>query len=260
MCLLVFAHDAHPRYRLVVAANRDELFHRPAERAHAWGDRRGIVAGVDVEAGGTWLGITAGGRFAALTNYRDPKDMRAKDPAEPSRGALVRGFLESDAGPRAYVEAIGSAADRYRGFNLIAGDARELAYFSNRDPGAASAPRAVGPGIHGLSNHLLDTPWPKVRRGKTAIEALIKGDREIDPGALLDMMEDETRPPDGELPDTGVGIALERSLSPMFIRMPAYGTRCSTALLVERTGRAIFVERTHAPERLGDVRIEIAAP
>jgi uncharacterized protein with NRDE domain len=207
---------------------------------------------VDREAGGTWLGVTAAGRFAALTNYRDPRELRPKGANEPSRGALVRGFLESDAPPLSYLTEVAAAGERYRGFNLIAGDRDGLAYFSNR----GAAPRAVEPGIHGLSNHLLDTPWPKVRRGESALEALIQGDRGADVEALLAMLRDEAIAPDGELPDTGVGLALERQLSPMFIRMPGYGTRCSTVVLVEQGGRVTFVERTHAPEPRPDARFE----
>lgn len=260
MCLLLVAHDAHPRYRLVLAANRDESYGRPAERAHPWGGPRGIVAGVDVEAGGTWLGVTAAGRFAALTNFRDPRDMRPKGDSEPSRGALVRGFLEGDAAPEAYLAGVAAGGAAYRGFNLVAGDARTLAYFSNRAEGV----RVVAPGIHGLSNHLLDTPWPKVRRGTSALRAALDGDREADIEALLTMLRDDASPPDAELPDTGVGVAAERVLAPMFIRTPVYGTRCSTVLLVERPGRGpsadrarvTFVERTHAPEPLGDVRFD----
>lgn len=152
------------------------------------------------------------------------------------------------------MRALAAESGRYRGFNLIVGDAQGLAYHSNRSPGV----RAVGPGIHGLSNHLLDTPWPKVRRGVSAFRRLIEGgDGAIDPLPLLAMLEDETPAQDAELPDTGVGIDGERRLSPMFLRMPMYGTRCSTVVLVERTGRTTLVERTHAPEPLGDVRIDL---
>lgn len=244
MCLLLFALDAHPRYRLVVAANRDEWYARAAEQARPWGDPSGTIAGVDVSAGGTWLGITTQGRFAALTNYRDPRDMRAAGPGEPSRGALVRGFLEGGGDPDQHLAAVAAEGHRYRGFNLVAGDVRGLAYTSNRGAGVTR----VEPGIHGLSNHLLDTPWPKVRRGASALAALLRDDREADVEALLAMMRDDTIAPDAELPDTGVGLAMERLLSPMFIRMPSYGTRCTTVLLVERSGLVTFVERTHAPD------------
>lgn len=250
MCLFLFAHEAHPRYRLVVAANRDEWYGRAAERAHAWGDGSGTFAGVDRRGGGTWLGVTETGRFAAITNYRDPRDLRPASPGEPSRGALVSGFLEDDRIPEEHLDWIAACGGGYRGFNLVVGDMRTLAYVSNR----GGRPARVEPGIHGLSNHLLDTPWPKVRRGKAALAALLEGAREVDVDALLAMMRDDTVAPDAELPDTGVGLEMERALSPMFIRSPGYGTRCTTVLLVERSGLVTFVERTHAPEPLPDVR------
>ncbi len=253
MCLLLFSHQAHARYHLVVAANRDEWYGRATEQAHPWADRSGTIAGVDVAGGGTWLGVTSTGRFAALTNYRDPRDMRPASPGEPSRGELVRGFLQGDDAPEAHLARVASSAHRYRGFNLVAGDTRTLAYTSNRAAGVTR----IEPGIHGLSNHLLDTPWPKVRRGTAALGALLDGDRDADVEALLAMMCDDTIAPDAELPDTGVGLAMERRLSPMFIRMPGYGTRCTTVLLLSRTGLLTFVERTHAPSLLPDVRHRI---
>lgn len=251
MCLLLFAWEADPRYRLVVAANRDEWYAREAEPARPWGDRRGIVAGVDRRALGTWLGVSAAGRFAALTNYRDPRELRPLSPDEPSRGELVRGFLESEDGALEHAAALLAGGGRYRGYNLIGGDVRALSYSSNRGGGV----QRIEPGVHGLSNHLLDTPWPKVRRGKAALAALLEGGR-LDVEALLAMMSDETVAPDAELPDTGVGLETERLLSPMFIRMPTYGTRCTTVVLVERTGLVTFVERTHAPQPLPDVRLQ----
>lgn len=252
MCLFLFAYDVHPRYRLVAAANRDEFLRREAAQAHAWGDRAGTFAGLDREGGGTWMGVTQAGRFAALTNYRDAREVRSPSGGEPSRGALVRDYLSAQDGPAEHLAGVAAAGALYRGFNLVAGDVRELAYVSNRAEGV----RRVERGVHGLSNHLLDTPWPKVERGKAALAALLEasGGREIDPEALLAIMTDETVAPDASLPDTGVGLAMERALSPVFLRMPGYGTRCSTALLVERSGLVTFVERTHAPEPRPDVR------
>ncbi len=254
MCLLLFAHDAHPRYRLVVVANRDEALARPAEQAHVWPDGPSIAAGRDREAGGTWLGITRAGRCAALTNVRDPGDLRPRAPGEPSRGALASDFLRGDEAPLAYASRVAAEGARYRGYNLVVGDARALAYTSNR--GAAGA-RRVEPGLHGLSNHRLDTPWPKVTQGLSALRDALAGGGPVDVDALLSMMRDETPAPDADLPDTGVGLELERRLSPRFIRLPAYGTRCTTVLLVERSGAVSLVERTHAPVPLGDVRITL---
>jgi len=253
MCLLLLAYDAHPRYRLIAVANRDERLDRPTEQAHAWGDGHGVIAGRDREAGGTWFGVTASGRFAALTNYRDPRDLRPRLEGETSRGALVSAFLEGSDDPEAYLARLAADADRYRGFNLVVSDAGGVAYASNR----TARTRRVEPGLHGLSNHLLDTPWPKVERGLVALRSVIAGDTAIDPERLLAMMVDETPAPDAMLPDTGVGIALERSLSPMFLRLPGYGTRCTSAVLIDRSGGVVLVERTYAPERLPDVHVAV---
>ncbi len=251
MCLLVLALEAHPRHRLVVAANRDELFAREAEPAHAWAGGR-IVAGRDRQAGGTWLGITRDGRFAALTNYRDPRDLRPKAPGEPSRGELVERFLEGDEAPLAYARQVEAEGPRYRGFNLLVGDARGLAYVSNRGADA----RAVPPGLHGLSNHLLDTPWPKVRKGLAALEEELRAD-DVSLDRLAARLKDEAPAADAELPDTGVGLDLERRLSPMFIRTSAYGTRCTTVLVVERDGATRLLERTHDAGHEGEVRFQL---
>lgn len=249
MCLLLFAVEAHPRYRLIIAANRDEFYARPTEQAHLWDDRSGTLAGVDRLAGGTWLGITKSGRFAALTNYRDPRDMRPPSPDEPSRGALVARFLAGTDEPEAHLASVSANGPRYRGFNLIAGDSSSLVYISNRGGRTIRIPT----GVHGLSNHLLDTPWPKVERGKAGLLSLIQGGGELLAEALLALMADETAPADNDLPDTGVGLVAERMLSPMFIRASGYGTRSTTVLLVERSGDVTFVERTHAPLPLPDV-------
>lgn len=249
MCLLLFAVEAHPRYRLIIAANRDEFYARPTEQAHLWDDRSGTFAGVDRLAGGTWLGITKTGRFAALTNYRDPRDMRPPSSDEPSRGALVARFLAGTDEPETHLAAVSVNGPGYRGFNLIAGDRRDLVYTSNRGGRTIRIPS----GVFGLSNHLLDTPWPKVQRGKAGLLSLIQGGGEIRAEELFALMADETAPADTDLPDTGVGLAAERMLSPMFIRAPGYGTRSTTVLLIERSGDVAFVERTHAPLPLPDV-------
>jgi uncharacterized protein with NRDE domain len=236
MCLIVFAWRTHPRYRLVVAANRDEYFRRPAAPAAFWNDHPGVLAGRDLQAGGTWLGITLDGRFAALTNYRNPAD---KAPGAPSRGELVSDFLAGGVGPREYVDDLGKRAAGYNGFSLLAGDTSSLYFFSNR----GDAPRRIGPGIHGLSNHLLDTPWPKVRKARVELAELME--KPFGAEAALRLLDDTGRAPHEELPSTGVSLELEERLSA--IRIPAaggYGTRCSTALCLEDSGRIEFHERT----------------
>jgi uncharacterized protein with NRDE domain len=236
MCLIVFAWRAHPRHRLIVAANRDEYFRRPAAPAAFWDDHPGVLAGRDLEAGGTWLGITLGGRFAALTNYRNPAD---RAPGAPSRGALVSGFLAGESGPREYLDGVGKRAAEYNGFSLLVGDAASMYFYSNRGEG----PQRITPGVHGLSNHLLDTPWPKVRKGKAELAGLLE--KPFDAEAVLRLLDDTGQAPHEDLPSTGVGPELEERLSA--IRIPAaggYGTRCSTALCLGAAGRIEFHERS----------------
>lgn len=241
MCLVVFAVDAHARYPLVLGANRDEFHARPTASAGWWEEEPSVLAGRDLQGGGTWMGIRTDGRWAALTNHRDPARERA---GAPSRGALVKDFLLGPADPLEYGGAIAPEAGRYNGFNLLAGTLSEVYWLSNR--AARAAPTRVAPGIHGLSNHLLDTPWPKVERARRALADLLV-EPDLAPDRLLTLLLDRTRAADSDLPRTGVATELERALSPMFISTEGYGTRSSTALLVDREGRARFIERSYAP-------------
>jgi len=240
MCLILFAHDIHPRYRLVFAANRDEFYSRPSAAMAFWRNAPAVLAGRDLKAGGTWMGITRTGRLAAITNFRDPSSV--KDSA-PSRGHLVGDFLTGSDGPERYLIGIRKQGQRYNGFNLIAGDRNGLFYYGNR----AGKVRRIGSGVFGLSNHLLDTPWPKVKKGRAMLSHLLKTDHQSLPKALFNMLKDQSPPCDGQLPDTGVGRVLERMLAPLFIVSADYGTRCGTVLLWERTGRIDVWERTFRP-------------
>lgn len=235
MCLILFAWRAHAEFPLILAANRDEFYERPSAPAAFWDDAPGLLAGKDLKEGGTWLGITRTGRLAALTNYRDPATLR-KD--APSRGHLVSEYLRGRETPEDYLGRLEACAGRYNGFSLLVGDAAGLYFFSNR-----GGRLPVAPGIHGLSNRLLDTPWPKVERGEKALAALLAGDGRPSPEALLDILADRVRPQDELLPETGVGLEWERILSPLFIESPVYGTRSSTVLMLDRRGEATFVER-----------------
>jgi uncharacterized protein with NRDE domain len=235
MCLILLAQGAHPDYLLVVAANRDEYYERPTAKAAFWQDHPHILAGRDLECMGTWLGITRAGRFAALTNFRDPRERKTD---APSRGQLVSNFLVSEQEPREYLEEVAKLAPRYNGFNLLAGDINGVFYFSSR----AGSVQKLSPGVHGLSNHLLDTPWPKVARGKQRLEAALADAPSAE--ALLDLLRDREPAAEGELPDTGIGAELERVLSPALIVSPQYGTRASTAVLFGRDGGVSFSERT----------------
>lgn len=244
MCLILVAWRAHPDYPLVVAANRDEFFARRTASADYWADAPHVLAGRDLEAGGTWLGMSRQGHFAALTNYRDPAGQRTD---APSRGRLVADFLKGDADIDAYLDALDG--DAYNGFNLLLGDGDRLVAYSN----VSHEKHELAPGIYGLSNALLDTPWPKVGAGKTALETALAA--LPDEAALWQLLADDTRHPDAALPATGVPLEWERLLSAAFIKSPDYGTRCSTVVKVGSGGTATFDEQTWLPgARTGERR------
>jgi uncharacterized protein with NRDE domain len=240
MCLILLAYRAHPDYPLVLAANRDEFHARPTAAAGFWKDAPHVLAGRDLEAGGSWLGVTRTGRWAALTNFRDPP---AKRVGSASRGALVADFLHGDASPVDYLADVAANAEQYDGFNLLVGDAAGAHYYGNRSD---AAPRTLEPGLYGLSNHLLDTAWPKVERGKRRLGQLL-ADGPPSPDALLEILYDTEIAPLHTLPDTGIGAPLERALSASFIATPSYGTRASTALIIDHARNATFVERSFLP-------------
>jgi uncharacterized protein with NRDE domain len=237
MCLILFAWHAHPDYPLVFAGNRDEAHERPSTPADFWNDASQIFGGRDLEKGGTWLGITFSGRVAAVTNYRDGP--AAKKAAPRSRGELTANFLRGTGEPRAYLEKVAPDAAQYGGFSLLVGNLDRLYSFSNRGAGIQKLPA----GVHGLSNHLLNTPWPKVTLGKQRVTALLKaGEAELIEG-LFDALADRTGAPDKDLPNSGVGLKRERELSPAFIAGERYGTRASTVLLVSNGNEVVFIER-----------------
>jgi uncharacterized protein with NRDE domain len=239
LCLIALAWQARADLPLVVAANRDEWRERPAQPAHWWPDHPEILAGRDLQAGGTWMGITRGGRFAAVTNFRDPSDKRT---TAKSRGALVAGFLTSREAPRAFLDGLGGQAGEYNGFNLIVGDERELWYYGSREGEA----RAIEPGVHGLSNHLLNEPWPKVVRAREAMRGALG--REDPAPALFEMLSGTEGADDAALPDTGVGLAWERRLASPLITGADYGTRASTVLCLRIDGSVTVEERTRAAD------------
>ncbi|MDR3581286.1 MAG: NRDE family protein [Oryzomonas sp.] len=254
MCLIVFALDIHPRYRLIMAANRDEFHVRPTLAAAYWSDFPHVLAGRDLLCGGTWLGVTTNGRLAAVTNFRDPA--RDIDTPRFSRGDLPSGYLTKMVPPQAYLETLPTKPGDYNGFNLIVSDREELWYYSNR---GNAGPMRVAPGIHGLSNHLLDTPWPKVTTSKDSLEHLLREDR-VSPEEVLELLSDTTPFPEHLLPDTGVGRERERMLSPRFISGDTYGTRSSTVILVEPEGGIYFMERSYAADRRVIQTIEFNLP
>lgn len=237
MCLIVFAYQQHPTWRLILAANRDEFFVRPAASMAYWLDAPEILAGHDLVGGGTWFGITRSGRFAAVTNYRDPRDLRSN---ALSRGLLVSNFLHSGEPPRVYLERLNADAHRYNGFSLLVGDESNLCYFCNRQ----NIVCGLKPGFYGLSNHLLDEPWPKVQRAKRELMSLLNANT-IDAPHLLGLLKDRQQASDEALPNTGVSRDWERLLSSIFISSPTYGTRSSTALLITYEGGISVAEREH---------------
>lgn len=236
MCLILVGWQVHPDYPLVVAANRDEFHARPTAAADFWPDAPDILGGRDLQAGGTWLGATRRGRFAAVTNVREP----GAPPGLRSRGELTSTFLRSSLSPIDYAEAL-VAAD-YAGYNLLLGDGQTLVYASNR--GIAS--RELEPGIYGLSNHRLDTPWPKLLKAREqfaqALETLPGED------AFFSLLADRRVEADEDLPNTGVPLVWERRLSAVFVQSADYGTRASTLLLRDRAGTVLLHEKSFAAD------------
>jgi len=237
MCLILFAWRTHARYRLVLAANRDEFHDRASETAGYWNDCPELLGGRDLESMGTWLGVTRSGRIAAVTNVRDAPV--AVPSGAPSRGQLTREFLCGDMPPAQFAAQASAQGQAYRGFNLLIGDPDELWWTSNRGHG----PRRLEPGLYGVANDLLDTPWPKVVSGKQALARALRVDPSL--GKLLALLDDTGIPADDALPDTGVGLERERMLAPIRIVSPQYGTRCSSAALMDDTGHTQFAERSY---------------
>ena len=241
MCLIAFAWNAHPEYRLIVAANRDEWHDRPTAPAAWWNDHPQILAGRDLKAGGTWMGVTRSGRFAAVTNFRDPADRKS---TARSRGELVTAFLLGDETPAAFLAATKKVAHEYNGFNLILGDGTSLAYFGSSE----GAIEILEPGVYALSNHTLNEPWPKVTMAKSALDNTLQAEMSEDALqiAIYAILSNDTIASDGALPNTGVGIEWERVLSPALIVTEKYGTRASTILSVANNDGVSFEERTRA--------------
>ena len=237
MCLILFAYQQHPKYRLILAANRDEFYERSTAPAGFWLENPDILAGRDLEGLGTWLGVTRTGRFAAITNYRNPSSIieNAK-----SRGELVRDYLSSKDGPRDYLDQVKPVRELYNGFNLLIGDMNSCWFYSKEN----NLVEGVSSGIHGICNHLLNTPWPKVVKGKKALESCLQNQNHIETERIFEILADSERASIKELPDTGVGAEREHLLSSVFIKSPDYGTRSSTILTIDYDNHLWFRERT----------------
>jgi uncharacterized protein with NRDE domain len=257
MCLIVFdwqpdAASSADRPVLTLSANRDEFFRRESEPLHEWTDAPGLLAGRDLSGGGTWLGVTRDGRFAALTNYRAPAEMR---PDAPTRGTLVSDYLlGSPVAPLAYLDRVAREGHRYNGFNLLAGDftRRELGWYGNR---ANAPPSLLDAGVHGLSNSLLDTPWPKLVAQREALRDLICVEESPSLDRLIETIRNPHIADDAALPSTGLSIERERVLSAAFIETPEYGTRSTTALRMSRTGDGFRLEIKERSDDDGSHRI-----
>lgn len=235
MCLVACALNQHPKYPFILVSNRDEFRARPSAPAHFWKDDPNILAGIDLKMNGTWLGITRTGRIALITNYRDLNNLK---PDAPSRGALVSNFLKSEVSADDYLASITDPTS-YNGFNLLVGDRKGLSWFSNK----SEEKTKLESGIFGLSNALLDTPWPKVEALKNGLRDVINADK-VESEKLFALLASSQRPVDTALPDTGVGLELERLLSSAFINSEKYGTVCSTVILIDKEENVQFFERS----------------
>lgn len=241
MCVAVIANGVVDRYSLIVASNRDEFRGRNTARSHFWDDNPDILAGRDLTKGGTWLGVSRSGRFAMVTNYRDP----SADPGPASRGLLVSDFLTSEYPVADYLDKVSPSTDEYSGFNLIVFDGSSAGYLSSKIGGDPH----LGKGFYGLSNHVLDTPWPKVAVSKSAIQDTLQK-KGFDPESMIVDMSDTTTAPDADLPSTGVPYEVEKQISSVFIPGEKYGTRCTTIVGIRNDGQIFFTEQTYGPEAI----------
>ncbi len=241
MCIAYLALGSHPDWPIFIAANRDEFHKRACLPAAPWASHPDVIAGIDCQGRGTWLGISSRqGRFALLTNYRDPASAMN---GAPSRGELVSQYLTGQESPESYASRVHETAAAYNGFNLIAGSLAAVSYVGNRT--GQSRPRALEPGRYIISNHLLNTPWPKAERLRLALDLYPLEDLEHSLTPIFDALKDNTRADDPVLPKTGLTLERERLLSSPFIISPDYGTRCSTVIAVHASGRAIFSEASY---------------
>lgn len=245
MCIVLFSYKTTPGYHLVLVANRDEFYERPTAPLSWWENERQILAGRDLRAGGTWLGVARSGKYGVLTNFREVPQVPEQDKAV-SRGVILPNYLRASQGVTEFITVLRNEAARYRGFNLLVGDGESLGYYSNRN----GQFQELLPGIYGLSNHLLDTPWPKVERGKMLLRnVLSKGDFRLE--MVEEILFDTWQPEEHTLPNTGIGLDWEKKLAPVFIATANYGTRSSAVLAIENDGSTVITERTFLPGAKG---------
>lgn len=253
MCLIVFAYRQHPTYNLILVANRDEQYARPTQSLHLWGSPAGIIAGRDSLHSGTWLGIARNGHFSAITNHRNGLHTASSNP---SRGLLTTGFLSSSVSAHRYASDVIQTTVPYDGFNLMVADSSGLFYASN----VTNKCQQLSPGIFGISNAQLDTDWPKTRHQKQRLAEIVQTPAP-DPQTLIRMMADPQRYPDKRLPDTHVGIEIERALSSSFIKLEHYGTRATTVILQDYQGRTRIIEQNYdATGATEQIEFELVIP
>ena len=238
MCLILIAFQPESKLSLVVAGNRDEFHSRPTQKADWWADDTNVLGGRDLQAGGTWLAVSRSGRFAAVTNYRDAA---ASKSGKQSRGHLVTEFLRGSATPAGYVDSV--VGDDYTGFNLFVSDGRTLAYVSNRSSNCGE----LSPGVYGLSNATLDTPWEKVERSKQRLNSLVESDS-VNETSLMRLLGDRDKGPLDEANSDHLPFATAHAITAPFIVLPEYGTRCSTVVIADQDGRWQFAERRFSPD------------
>lgn len=249
MCLILFAYKSHPKYNLIVAANRDEFYGRPTAPAHFWEDNSSILAGRDLEKMGTWMGVTQSGRFSALTNFRNPHESTE---GKRTRGELVADFLKGSNSADEYLRNLSDRRGQYPGYNLLAGNQSELYYYSN----VGDSLEKIKPGFHGVSNHLLNSAWPKVENGKAGLAKIIEENAPDLADRLFGHLQNADPVPDHLLPSTGVSPEWERILSPIFIKSEGYGTRSSTVILMSDE-EIIFKERVFTDDKKTEQEFKI---
>ncbi|NYT57833.1 NRDE family protein [Alcaligenaceae bacterium] len=257
MCIAYLAIAAHPDWPLFIAANRDEYHKRPCLPAAPWPEYSDVIGGLDCQGSGSWLGITRQGRFALITNYRDPAHVKAN---APTRGQLVSRYLTGHEPSQSYARKVHDEGAAYNGFNLIVGDRHQTFYTGNRAEEAE--PSRLAPGRYVLSNHLLNTSWPKAQRLRLALDALPLESLDQSLTTVFEILKDGTPALDHDLPSTGLSLERERLLSSPFIVSPEYGTRCSTVIALHVSGRALFSEISYdasgAPTERHDWPFQVA--
>lgn len=241
MCLVLLAYRQHAAFPVVLIANRDEYHERPTDYAQYWQDTPQVLAGRDRNFGGTWLGVERSGRFAAVTNYREPSQRK---PGVVSRGLLVSRYLQGEQTPEQYLDALIPDREQYDAFNLLLGDQSTVHFYSSLEGQGCE----ITAGIYGISNGEFDCPWPKVEKGKRFLLNEIEHENVPRQEEIFTLLADTTLPEDKALPDTGIGLEWERKLAPIFVRADKYGTRASTILTISEHGSVSFIERNYDRE------------